>query len=97
MSCSDPLCTPRIRRACNPTCQYEFGYGDGSAATIGNMSYESIILEKFDSGTTNYTAGNFAFGCGSSIIGNFTIEAPPIAGLNMGPLSLISQLGWAEW
>ncbi|CAM6114695.1 unnamed protein product [Calypogeia fissa] len=93
MSCSDPLCRPGIRRACNPTCQYHYGYGAGSAATIGNLSYESITLEKFDSGTTNYTVGNFAFGCGSSIIGNFTIEAPPIAGLNMGPLSLVSQLG----
>ncbi|KAJ7542564.1 hypothetical protein O6H91_09G000800 [Diphasiastrum complanatum] len=89
--CSSAACDKVSHRcAANYTCQYDYGYGDGST-TIGTLATEVISI-----GTSIndiYQAPEYTFGCGNKNKGTFSSMEAGILGMAKGPLSLPSQLG----
>ncbi|KAJ4817962.1 Eukaryotic aspartyl protease family protein [Rhynchospora pubera] len=91
LPCTAKLCKSLPFYNCiknNTSCQYMYGYGDGSY-TIGNLSSETFTLG-------SKKAHKVAFGCGNKNSDGFD-KSSGLVGLGRSKLSLVSQLKFKEF
>ncbi|KAG8063596.1 hypothetical protein GUJ93_ZPchr0003g17304 [Zizania palustris] len=99
LSCESAPCQNLTGTACgndpkywpNPTCTYEYSYGDGSLTT-GELDSETFTFGAGTGASLQTSLPGVAFGCGLNNTGVFTSNETGIAGFGRGPLSLPSQL-----
>ena len=91
VSCSSNFCSA-LSGQCNTQkhCTYFYAYGDFSY-TSGNLSYETLSLEKRQGSRRWAHFQHHVFGCGHDQGGNFS-DSDSIIGLGRGPLSFVSQI-----
>ncbi|KAJ3681604.1 hypothetical protein LUZ60_014177 [Juncus effusus] len=93
LPCSAKQCTQLPTSQCDSSkCSYLYSYGDGSQ-TLGNLATETLTFNTTTQSTVNFT--KVSFGCSHQANGTFDPRSAGLVGLGGGPLSLISQLGWA--
>ncbi|KAJ0967300.1 hypothetical protein J5N97_024217 [Dioscorea zingiberensis] len=78
-------------------CTYDIRYADGSLS-IGEVAYEDFIFPTSDSGDVGFfRLKGMVFGCGHRNEGTFIRSMEGVAGMGMGPMSLLSQMsGWTK-
>ncbi|KAK1260150.1 Aspartic proteinase nepenthesin-2 [Acorus gramineus] len=97
IDCDTDICNKINGHECddNDLCMYNINYGDRSFS-IGTMSKDQFGVES--KGGNHMTLPMVAFGCSLYANGTFDEEETGTIGLDMAPISLISQLGdYIHW
>ncbi|PIA34659.1 hypothetical protein AQUCO_03700144v1 [Aquilegia coerulea] len=92
--CGDPDCKGVQSTCKNSVCQYQADYADGSY-TEGDLVLETLTFRRSQSNPPKLGILNIIVGCGhNNTQGEDTDDYPGTFGLNRGPLSIITQLGY---
>ncbi|PIA34658.1 hypothetical protein AQUCO_03700143v1 [Aquilegia coerulea] len=91
--CGDPDCIGAHSICKNSVCQYKVDYPD--SFTEGDLVLETLTFRHSQSNPPKLGILNIIVGCGhKNSLGEVTYDYPGAFGLNRGPLSIITQLGY---